>query len=117
MLSRVTGPSASLVSEMMDLPCAPTTWHSTPQRIHFEGLLDKAQQAQLRATIEAELGAASPETAWCRPAPGTGRPVSFHTARSEGDPVPADAATWSRLVRGPAHPSVKPGATFAKERT
>ena len=113
MLSRVTGPSASLVSEMMDLPCAPTTWHSTPQRIHFEGLLDKAQQAQLRATIEAELGASSPETAWCRPAPGTGRPVSFHTARSEGDPVPADAATWSRLVRGPAHPSVKPGATFA----
>ena len=48
-VSRVSGPSASLLSEMIDLPCAPTTWHSVPQRVRFETMLGKAQQAHLRA--------------------------------------------------------------------
>ena len=48
-VSRVSGPSSSLLGEMVDLPCAPTTWHSIPQRVRFETMLDKAQQAHLRA--------------------------------------------------------------------
>lgn len=59
-VSRVSGPSASLLSEMIDLPCAPTTWHSVPQRARFETMLGKAQQAHLRAFTNPSLAFTSP---------------------------------------------------------
>ena len=59
----------SLHGERVDKPCAPTSWHETPQRRHFDEMLRGVQQAHLRATVETEprtSSFSSAGTAWCR---------------------------------------------------
>jgi hypothetical protein len=70
------------------------------ERRRFDAMLERLQQAHMRAAIEAEIRLAAPDSVWCRD-----NRITFHNENSEGPPLLADVNAWTRFVRGPANPT------------